>query len=240
MPPQRQKPDLCSLYQTYVRYVEHGDVATSYADFMPGLEGPVLAVLAGTTRGLTGRQIQRLATRGGVSGVAATLERLVNSGLVVAEPAGRAILYRANRDHLAWPVVEAAVGLRASFLRQLADAIARWRLRPRQATLFGSAARADGSTGSDIDLLLVRDGPSSDAWERQVDSLSSQIWAWTGNHAQIVDLDAGAWQRMVVESDPFAASIQADGIDLLASTWRGDQHVGATTLLSDVTLPRRQ
>lgn len=196
------------------------DVATPYIAFMPGLEGPVLAVLAGTTRALTGRQIQRLARRGGVSGVAATLERLVTSGLVLAEPAGRAILYRANRDHLAWPVVEAAVGLRQAFLHHLVESIADWALPPRKATLFGSAARADGSTKSDIDLLLVRDGPSSDVWDRQVDTLSAQIRAWTGNNAQIVDLGTGVWQRMVAESDPLVESVRADGIDLLSPSWR--------------------
>lgn len=196
------------------------DVATPYADFMPGLEGPVLAVLAATSRALTGRQIQRLARRGGVSGVAATLERLVTSGLVLAEPAGRAILYRANREHLAWPVVEAAVGLRQALLHHLAESIAGWTPPPQKAALFGSAARADGSTRSDIDLLFVRKGPSSDVWERQVDTLIAQIRAWTGNDAQVVDLDPDVWQRMVAESDPLVESVQADGIDLLSSTWR--------------------
>lgn len=196
------------------------DVVTPYADFMPGLEGPVLAVLAGTTRGLTGRQIQRLARRGGVSGVAATLERLVTSGLVLAEPAGRANLYRANRDHLAWPVVEAAVGLRQTFLHHLAESIADWTLPPRKAMLFGSAARADGSTGSDIDILLVHDGPSSDVWENQVDALSAQIRSWTGNDAQVIDLDSDVWQRMVAESDPLVESVRTDGIDLIPPTWQ--------------------
>lgn len=196
------------------------DLATPYADLMPGLEGPVLAVLAGTTRALTGRQIQRLSRRGAVSGVAAALERLVSAGLVLAEPAGRAILYRANRDHLAWPVVEAAIGLRESLLRRLADAIAAWAISPRCAVLFGSAARASGGTASDIDLMLVRGEPTGAAWESQVDALATQIRAWTGNHAQIVELDDTTWQHMIDESDPLVESIRTDGIDLLSPVWR--------------------
>lgn len=195
------------------------DVATPYADLMPGLEGPVLEVLAGTTRPMTGREIQRLARRGAVSGVAATLDRLVTSGLVLAAPAGRAILYRANRDHLAWPMVEAAVGLRVSLLQHLAAAVGAWTVRPQQARLFGSAARGDGGVESDIDLLLVREGAASEEWERQVEGLITQIRAWTGNDAQVIDVDSRRWRRMVKEADPLVDSVNADGIDLLSPTW---------------------
>lgn len=196
------------------------DVAAPYADLMPGLEGPVLEVLAGTTRALTGRQIQRLARRGGVPGVAATLARLVAAGIVTAEPAGRAVLYRVNREHLAWPVVEAALGLRLALLDNLFSTIRAWEVQPEQATLFGSAARADGDASSDIDLLLVRDGKATAAWEAQVHDLSEKVRAWTGNEVQIVDVDATTWARMVKEADPLAASVAADGIDLIAATWR--------------------
>lgn len=195
------------------------DVATPYADLMPGLEGPVLEVLAGTTRPMTGRQIQRLARRGAVSGVAAVLDRLVTSGLVLAEPAGRATLYRANRDHLAWPVVEAAVGLRLSFLRHVATAIDAWAVRPQQARLFGSVARGDGGVDSDIDLLLVRERATSEEWERQVERLIAQVRAWTGNDAQVIDVDSRTWRRMVKEADPLVDSVNAEGIDLLSPTW---------------------
>lgn len=195
------------------------DVATPYADLMPGLEGPVLEVLAGTSRPMTGRQVQRLARRGAVSGVAAVLDRLVTSGLVLAEPAGRAILYRANREHLAWPLVEAAVGLRVSLLRHLAAAVDAWTIRPQRATLFGSAARGDGGVDSDIDLLLVRDRATSEEWERQVEDLTIQIRAWTGNDAQVIDVDGTTWKRMVKEVDPLMNSVNADGIDLLSPTW---------------------
>jgi len=195
------------------------DVATPYADLMPGLEGPVLEVLAGTTRPMTGRQIQRLARRGAVSGVAAVLDRLVTSGLVLAEPAGRATLYRANRDHLAWPVVEAAVGLRLSFLRHVATAIDAWAVRPQQARLFGSVARGDGGVDSDIDLLLVRERATSEESERQVERLIAQVRAWTGNDAQVIDVDSRTWRRMVKEADPLVDSVNAEGIDLLSPTW---------------------
>ncbi|MDN5761108.1 MAG: nucleotidyltransferase domain-containing protein [Microlunatus sp.] len=121
---------------------------------------------------------------------------------------------------MACAVVEAAVALREALLRRLADTIAGWPVQPRRATLFGSAARADGSTGSDVDLLFVRDGPSCGAWENQVDTFRNRILMWTGNHPQIVDPDPETWQRMVAESDPIVESVRADGIDLLSPIWR--------------------
>lgn len=196
------------------------NVAAPYADLIPGLEGPVLEVLAGTTRALTGRQIQRLARRGGVPGIAATLARLVATGIVTAEPAGRAVLYRANREHLAWPVVEAALGLRLALLDQLFSTIHAWQVQPEQATLFGSTARGDGDESSDIDILLVRDGKATVAWETQVHDLAEKVRVWTGNEVQIVDVDAATWRRMIKEADPLVASVAADGIDLIAATWR--------------------
>ncbi|HSV38411.1 MAG TPA: nucleotidyltransferase domain-containing protein [Nocardioidaceae bacterium] len=195
------------------------DISAPYADFMPGLEGPVLEVLAGTTRPMTGREVQRLARRGAVSGVAAVLDRLVTSGLVLAEPAGRAILYSANRDHLAWPIVESALGLRVSLLRHMAAAVDAWNVRPKQVTLFGSAARGDGGVESDIDLLLVRDGAASEDWEQQVEGLVTQVSSWTGNDVQVIDVDSRTWRRMVKEADPLVDSVNADGIDLLSATW---------------------
>lgn len=195
------------------------DLAAPYADLLTGLEGPVLEVLAGTTRPLTGRQVQRLVRRGGVPGVAATLSRLVESGLVLAEPAGRAMLYRANRDHLAWPVVEAAVGLRLALLRRISDDISGWQVRPLRAILFGSAARRDGGPDSDIDILLVRDVDLSDEWMAQVDGLADRIKGWTGNEVQVIDVESRTWEQMVDESDPLVASVDAEGIDLLSPSW---------------------
>ena len=195
------------------------DLSSPYADLMTGLEGPVLEVLTRSGRPLTGREIQRSSRRGGVSGVAEVLGRLVDTGVVLAEPAGRAILYRGNREHLAWPVVEAAMNLRLDLLERLSRQIQQWEAQPRQATLFGSAARGDAGPDSDIDLLLVHDESVPDGWDAQLDDLVDSVHVWTGNDAQILDLSASSWERMRKTRDPLTRSIAADGIDLLATTW---------------------
>lgn len=196
------------------------DIGAPYADLISGLEGPILEVLAGTSKPLTGRRVQSMARRGGVAGVNEALRRLVRTGLVLEEPAGRAILYRANRDHVAWPVVQGAVGIRLELLRRIAVLIDGWLVRPQKAILFGSAARGDGGPDSDIDVFLVRDDDNGVAWVDQVHELTERVRAWSGNELQAVDVDAATWSRMERTEDPIVRAVQEDGIDLLARRWR--------------------
>jgi hypothetical protein len=59
---------------------------------------------------------------------------------------------------------------------------------PLHASMFGSAARGDGDSSSDIDLFVVRSAAvDADArtWRGQVERLSEHVRAWTGNHANV-------------------------------------------------------
>lgn len=194
------------------------DLSHPYATLVPSLDGPVLQVLARSGKPLTGRQIQRIAARGSVPGVARVLDRLVDSGVVLAERTGAGILYLANREHLAWPAVETIMSLREDLFGRIAASLCEWDPVPMEAVVFGSAARADGGADSDIDILLVHgdDGPSP--WSDEQYSLGQQIARWTGNHAQFVIVDENRWHGMHAEGDPLVQSVERDGVDLLAMT----------------------
>lgn len=196
------------------------DLSAPYATLVPSLDGPVLQVLALSGKPLTGRQIQRIAARGSVPGVAHVLDRLVDSGLVAAERMGAATMYTANRDHLAWPAVETIMGLREELFQRIADSIREWDPLPRKAVLFGSAARGDGDTDSDVDILLVHAGEGS-AWEDEQYALARQIRMWTGNQAQFVVVDERRWEQMTAENDPLVGSIDRDGVDLMVKAFIG-------------------
>ncbi len=132
------------------------DLSRPYAAISPTLDGTVLAVLAATTRPLTGREVARLAGRRNHSGVLAVLNRLTEQGVANRQEAGRALLYTLNREHLVTPAVESLANLRLEFLRRLKEAIRGWAVAPIHVSLFGSAARGDGNSASDIDLFIVR------------------------------------------------------------------------------------
>jgi hypothetical protein len=193
------------------------DVARPHAAIAPGVEGEVLVVLARTTAPLTGRQVARLVRRGTSPSVSAALERLVKHGLVHRQHAGRAYLHTLNRDHVAAPVVVSLAGLRTELLRRLRHTFRDWRQAPVHASMFGSAARADGDTGSDIDLLVIRPTVIDDedpVWRAQITALGDAVEVWTGNNAGIVELDQAEVDELRQNPPPILANLSADGIDL--------------------------
>ena len=190
------------------------DVSAPYESVVPSLDGAVLEVLARAGRPITGRQVQRLARRGSVPGVAAVLDRLTEVGIVTAERAGSAILYEANRDHLAWPAVEILIGIRETLLRRIRDHLAGWDNPPTRARLFGSTARADGDTSSDVDILIIHRDLAAPL-ESEMESLRAAVRRWTGNHAQLVTVSESTWAQMTRDADPLVGSLRRDGIDLL-------------------------
>ncbi len=193
------------------------DVARPYAAVTPGIEGDVLVVLAGTTAPLTGREISRLARRGTSPSVSAALDRLVEQGLVHRQVAGRAYLHVLNRDHVAAVAVEALAGLRGELLGRLRDTLARWDPAPLHASMFGSAARADGDAGSDIDLLVVRPrgvDAETPGWRDEVHTLSDAVLAWTGNHAGISELAEADLEELRREPPAILGDLRNDAIDL--------------------------
>ena len=120
-------------------------------------DGAVLALLAGTTRPLSGREVARL-IEGTHNTVRLALKRLSEQGIVTVQEAGSgaALLYRLNREHLAAGAVELLANLRERLFTCLRDSMREWAILPAHAYAFGSVARGDGDTSSDIDLFIVR------------------------------------------------------------------------------------
>lgn len=174
----------------------------------------MLLALYATTRPLTGR---RLATLAGASHTAvnAILGRLTRAKIVLAECQGSAVLYRANRDHVGWAVVEALAGMRRSALEAMRAEIASWQTAPVTALCFGSCARGEGDEDSEVDLLLVR--PSdvaelADTWDRQRQALRDLARRATGNDCQVLDIDLPRLLRHVDLDGPLVSNWLHDGV----------------------------
>jgi predicted nucleotidyltransferase len=196
------------------------DVSRPYTAVCPTLDGEVLQVLAGTTMALTGRQVALLTGRTSHSGVLATLNRLAEHGLVIRVELNRASLYTLNRDHLAAPAVEILTGMREKLIEQVRNTIGEWRIAPEHVSLFGSAARGDGGTHSDIDLFVIRpttvdqDEPS---WRDQIDDLRDRIRRWTGNDASVVERDESQLARLREAQPPIFGELLSDAIVISGS-----------------------
>lgn len=120
------------------------------------LDGPVLAVLAQAGRPLTVGEVAALAVRGSEIGVRRSLARLVEQGIVTAAQMGRNRVHELNRAHIAAPIAQALAGLRLTLWERFRTTLSGWNPGPVYGCVFGSAARGDAGSRSDIDVLLVR------------------------------------------------------------------------------------
>ena len=209
----------------------------------PTLDGPVLAVLAAAGRPLTVGEVAAQATRGSEIGIRRSLGRLVEQGIVRATIVGRNRVHELNRDHVAAGVAEALARLRLELWRRLREELAGWDPPALYAAVFGSAARGDGDTGSDIDVLLVRPPfprelhqpkqtdsllaqfagamavtamprANPERWHGQVDRLRTLVQRWTGNPLQVVELSPYGWADPDAAARRLLAEVRRDAIEL--------------------------
>jgi predicted nucleotidyltransferase len=196
------------------------DVSRPYAAVCPTLDGDVLHVLAGTSLGLTGREVAAMTGRRSHSGVLDVLHRLSEHGLVKRVPLNRAYLFTLNDDHLAADAVKLLMNLRTELFERIRSTIAGWQIAPVQASVFGSTARGEGGVDSDIDLLIVRPAqiaPDEHRWQSQVDALREKIEAWTGNRAAITDRSETELAELRRQQRPIISELRTDAIVVFGS-----------------------
>lgn len=187
----------------------------------PTLDGDVLTVLAAADEEFSGRRIQRLLGHSSEPGVRKAAERLVEQGVVLRRPAGRAKLYRFNRQHLAAPYIEGLTALRAELVERLRAAVAGWDDPPLLALLFGSVAAGEAGPGSDLDVLVIRRAgveSDSEGWVEQLAALERDATEWTGNDTRIVEFGESEVVRGDLEG--VVGDALASGIDLYGSRRR--------------------
>lgn len=194
----------------------------------PTLDGDVLHVLAGADSSFTVGQLHEMVGERSYNGVKKALLRLVAQGIVTAERFGTVNTYRLNRCHLGAPAVLELANIRGLFLGRLRATLADWSHPPIFAALFGSAARRDMRTDSDIDLFLVRpdDLETSDAaleeWDRDTDRLQRHATAWTGNDTRILQMSQAEVRDRAASEDDILTAIRAEGLILHGDSafWR--------------------
>jgi len=193
------------------------DLSRPWALIRSPIDMEVLRVLRGTTRPLTGREVARLVSSGSQPTVNASLRRLSEEGVVGAQEAGNAFLYTFNREHLGAPAIELLADVRLELQRRLREEIASWQIAPVHASIFGSAARGDGDTTSDIDIFVVRPRGVSDddaSWREQLARLSDHVLEWTGNHAGLSEVSEADTRRLRRERPPIVDELGHDAITI--------------------------
>lgn len=194
------------------------DLSNPIRSVIPSAQGNVLAILARTDRPLSGRGVAEL-TDGQLSakGVNLALRALVAAGLVLVEKHPPAKIYRLNRRHLAAESIIALSDLWSRLLEAMRNELGGWTQPAVGAWLFGSAARGDGGTDSDIDVLIVRHidvDPEDAQWTAQIDDFVEDVGAWSGNSCAVVEYSETEFSELMSGDERLARDIRSDGIAL--------------------------
>ncbi len=193
------------------------NVGQPWVDVIAGARGAVLATLVQLEAPVT---VRTLARHAGVSpqGALRLVNELAGAGIVRVQPAGRSLMVSLNRQHLAAEPVIALVSTRARLVHRLGDELAGWD-DLAGAWLFGSAARGDGGSDSDVDIALVASRSiDTDRWEGQTARLMSEVQAWTGNPVQLVEHTRRTFAGLVREGNPLVDAVRLEGIPLTPRT----------------------
>ncbi len=182
---------------------------------IPSLEGDVLSVLAGASADFTGQQVHRVLGTHSQAGVNRALQRLSATGIVNMRPSGNSNLYQLNREHLLARYVIEIANVRAEFFRLMSLEVTAWELRPACVAVFGSAARSDMTSDSDIDVFISRPSEiefGDTTWRRQLTEFSMRMGRWTGNSVNAFEVGPDDLKQELGIKDGVLYSIIDQGV----------------------------
>ena len=85
------------------------------------------------------------------------LTRLVSSGIVFLAPLGRQKIYSANRGSPIFGELHGLIMKTVGLSQPLKDALEPFAHRIKYAFIYGSTARGDDTSASDVDLMIIGD-----------------------------------------------------------------------------------
>ncbi len=187
---------------------------------IPGAQGRILAVLARTSGEPNLRTIARLS---GVSVAQASrvLPDLVDLGIVERREAPPSALFRFVPEHVAASAVMALADIRQTVLDELARTASELDPPPASVVVFGSFARTEAVSGSDLDIVVVR--PNSVSEDDQLWRSAIDAWIWhirrlTGNRVEQLEVSEAEVGRLLRSRKPLWIDVQRDGIVVIGSS----------------------
>jgi hypothetical protein len=186
---------------------------------IPGAQGRILAVLAETSAELNLRSIARLS---GVSlaHTSRVMPVLVELGVVVRREAPPSALFRFVPDNIASRAITSLTHAHPAVLADMGSTAARLEPPPVSLVVFGSFARGEADSGSDIDLLVVRPRHLEEedpAWRHGLDDWAGQVARLAGNRTELLEVGEAALPRLLQRRKPLWVDIQRDGILVFGS-----------------------
>lgn len=190
-----------------------------FGGIIPGVRGAVLATLLRTGTPLTGRQVHGLVSDDySLWTVQESLKALSRLGLVETQKIGRAGVHTLNEGHASVAPLRALLDPIAT-LQEAVSAVADQEVST--VILFGSIARGEATTDSDIDLAVI----ATEGWDKRVE-LEDHVRARLGNDCDVLLFTAAEFDRLTGSGEPVVRSILRDGVALIGD--KSQAKIGAT------------
>ena len=171
------------------------DFQTPVESVIPGATGRLLAAL---TRVDAELPVSTLASVAGVGRTRASglISDLHNLGLIDRREIGRTTMVRLARDNAAGELLDRLGHLQELVMDRLRVMATEFEPVPLSLVVFGSFARGEATTDSDIDVLAVRpQDADSDSWAAAIAAFATKARRLTGNPVQVLDYDLNELRR---------------------------------------------
>jgi predicted nucleotidyltransferase len=191
------------------------DFSHSVAALIPGVQGKLLESIAGLGRSVTSRQAASIA-QVSENQASKILRELAALGILVRTDAGNAALYELSGTNLAANLIRQICNLRQQLFESMRTQCAEMiKLKPGVwIAVFGSTARGDSTSSSDIDVLIVRPDPIGpdyrDVWDRMIFDFSETVSSLAGNAVNPVEY----WRSEVDPGRPFWREVLRDQVTI--------------------------
>lgn len=185
------------------------DLNRPFGGVIPGVRGAVLAVVLRTGHELTGRQVHGMVGDYSLGSVQDALKSWERLGVIESRAVGRAYVYRVEESHVAVAPLRHLLDPLSALTEIISGVIGE---SAESVILFGSVARGEANSDSDIDLAVIAHEP----WDRRA-VLSEAIRVGTGNECDILVFTPASFSDALDRGEPVAVDVIKDGVALIGS-----------------------
>jgi predicted nucleotidyltransferase len=192
------------------------DFSRPITSVIPGVQGKLLDAIACLGRSVTSGQAASIA-KVSENQASKVLRELATLGILDRTDAGNAALYQLSPTNVAASVVRDLCELRYRLFEKIRELSAPMVHEEPNIwiAVFGSTARGDSTSASDIDLMVVRPdliniADRREVWDRLVFEFSQSIASLAGNPVNPVEY----WRSEVDLGKPFWKEVLRDNVTI--------------------------